>query len=136
MRVVEFALLHSLSVSSVALESAHSHQQQLDKWVQATPRLNKQAAGGAASHQRELQSLLSQPSTLQPYLHILNTTQRMTRATARKAQLLAQQQEQEDSRAKDERKPAVAAVLSELRLAHNNGSEHSHVFQTPSSRVR
>ena len=128
MTVRDFALLHSLSVSSVALETAHAHQQQLDKWVQATPRLNKQAASGGST--RELQALLSQPSSLQPYMQLLNTTQRMTRATARKAGLLSQQQSDDGSQSIDERK----APLSELRHIHH--SEQPQIFQTPSSRVR
>ena len=123
MSVRDFALLHSLSVSSVALEAAHSHQQQLDKWVQATPRLNKQqqqqgtaATGGS---KRELQALISQSSSLQPYMALLNTTQRMTRATARKAGLLAQQQRDDSSSSSSSEQQHSAdrplAVLSELR---------------------
>ena len=138
MSVRDFALLHSLSVSSVALEAAHQHQQQLEQWVQATPRLNKQAAAGGRSvggaSTRELQALISQASSLQPYMALLNTTQRMTRATARKAGLLAAQQQQAQGEEEtDERRPGT--VLSELR--HVNLSEQSHVFQTPSqARVR
>ena len=126
MSVREFALLHSLSVSSVALESAHSQQQQLAEWVQATPRLNKHSAA-AGGGRRELQALLAQPSSLQPYMHLLNTAQRMTRATARKAGLAAQQQQAG---------AGEATVLSELRHVNGSGPEQTHVFQTPSGRVR
>ena len=132
MSVRDFALLHSLSVSSVALEAAHRHQVQLDNWVQATPRLNKQRAGAAGGSRRELQALLSQPSSLQPYMQLLNTTQRMTRATARKAGLLERQQHDDQQAQGEEERPL--AVLSELRAGHT--TDNAHVFQTPSSRLR
>ena len=74
----QFAVSYGLNVTAVNMAAALSSQQQLDSWIQQTPRV-------AGRINRELLQLTSSTLPGMADVSLLLSAQRMTRATARKA---------------------------------------------------